>query len=333
MLSKAMLLKKTIIGNERAAQILEKGYESGKLSHAYLFTGPEHLGKKTLALNFCRILLSFRGEAEKSKRVEMAELTDFSLRSASFEMTKDDDIQNNLDLTIISPDEDEKQITIEKIRELGKKMALYPHSAKYKIAIIEQAEKMNKSAANALLKTLEEPNETAILILLAADSKNILETIKSRCQLIKFLPVKKSLLQEFLKDKISDKEEAEKIIEMSGYRPGKIIEFVNDKNKIKEAEADINRICNAVKKNASEKLDEAEVVSKKETNEIVSILNLLTIYLRGSLIKEYKNNSCVNKNSLLKIKKRIELISKTKENLLTKNVNTKLAMENLFLSL
>ena len=305
MLSKAMLLKKTIIGNERVAQILEKGYKSGKLSHAYLFMGPEHLGKKMLALNFCRMLLN-----DNKKNIE-----------------------NNLDLTIISPDEDEKQITIEKIRELEKKMALYPHSAKYKIAIIEQAEKMNKSAANALLKTLEEPNETAILILLAADSKNILETIKSRCQLIKFLPVKKSLLQEFLKDKISDKEEAEKIIEMSGYRPGKIIEFVNDKNKIKEAEADINRICNAVKKNTSEKLDEAEAVSKKEINEIVSILNLLTVYLRGSLIKEYKNNSCVNKNSLLEIKKRIELVSKTKENLLTKNVNTKLAMENLFLSL
>jgi len=311
-----MLLKETIIGNERVAEILEKGYKSDKLSHAYLFTGPEHLGKKTLALNFCGMLLQ--------KAPQLCE--DYGANSI-------DDIENNLDLTIISPDEDEKQITIEKIRELEKKMALYPHSAKYKIAIIEQAEKMNKSAANALLKTLEEPNETAILILLAADSKNILETIKSRCQLIKFLPVKKSLLQEFLKDKISDKEEAEKIIEMSGYRPGKIIEFVNDKNKIKEAEADINRICNAVKKNASEKLDEAEAVSKKETNEIVSILNLLTVYLRGYLIKEYKNNSCVNKNSLLKIKKRIELVSKTKENLLTKNVNTKLAMENLFLSL
>ena len=311
-----MPLKETIIGNERAVEILEKGYKSGKLSHAYLFTGPEHLGKKTLALNFCRMLL------QKAPQL----CGDYGANSI-------DDIENNLDLTIISPDEDEKQITIEKIRELEKKMALYPHSAKYKIAIIEQAEKMNKSAANALLKTLEEPNETAILILLAADSKNILETIKSRCQLIKFLPVKKSLLQEFLKDKISDKEEAEKIIEMSGCRPGKIIEFVNDKNKIKEAEADINRICNAVKKNASEKLDEAEAVSKKETNEIVSILNLLTVYLRGSLIKEYKNNSCVNKNSLLEIKKRIELVSKTKENLLTKNVNTKLAMENLFLSL
>ena len=300
-----MLLKKTIIGNEKATQILEKGYQSGRLSHAYLFTGPEHLGKKTLALNFCKMLFGDNRE----------------------------DIQNNLDLIIVCPDKEEKQITIEKIRDLEKKMALYPHSAKYKIAIIEQAEKMNKSAANALLKTLEEPSKTAILILLAADSKNMLETIKSRCQLIKFLPVKKSLLQEFLKDKISDENEAEKIIEMSGYRPGKIIEFMNDKNKIKEAADEINRISSAINKSESEKLDEAENVSKKEINEIVSTLNLLTVYFRRSLIKEYKNQNYANKNNLSKIKEKIELINKTKENLLTKNINTKLAIENLFLGL
>jgi DNA polymerase-3 subunit delta' len=309
-----MLLKETIIGNERAAEILEKGYKSGKLSHAYLFTGPEHLGKKTLALNFCKILLQDGSTALRDNGAN-------------------EDIQNNLDLTIISPDEDEKQITIEKIRDLEKKLALYPHSAKYKIAIIEQAEKMNKSAANALLKTLEEPSKTAILILLASDSKNMLDTIKSRCQLIKFLPVKKSLLQEFLKDKISNKNEAEKIIEMSGYRPGKIIEFVNDKNKIKEALDNINKISSVIKGGENEKLDEAENISKKEINEIVSILNLLTVYFRRYLIKEYKNNNCVNKNNLLKIKERIELVGRTKENLLTKNVNAKLAVENLFLSL
>ena len=310
-----MLLKETIIGNERAASILEKGYQSDKLSHAYLFTGPDHLGKKTLALNFCKMLLQ-----------EAPQLCgDYG--------ANDDDIQNNLDLTIISPDEEKKQITIEKIRDLEKKMALYPHSAKYKITIIEQAEKMNKSAANALLKTLEEPSKTAILILLASDSKNILDTIKSRCQIIKFLPVRKSLLEKFLENKISDKNEIEKIIEISGYRPGKIIEFINDKNKIKEATDNLNRISNVMTRGEDEKLNEAEEISKKEIDEIVSILNLLIIYLRRFLIKEYENNDCVNKNNLLKIKERIELVIKTKENLLTKNVNTKLAIENLFLSL
>ena len=147
------------------------------------------------------------------------------------------------------------------------------------------------------------------------------------------MPVKKSLLQEFLKDKISDKNEAEKIIEMSGYRPGKIIEFINDKNKIKEAADEINKISSVIKKSESEKLDEAENISKKETSEIISTLNLLTVYFRRSLIEEYKNQNYANKDNLSKIKERIELINRTKENILTKNVNTKLAIENLFLGL
>ena len=315
-----MSLKETIIGNERATEILERGFQSNKLSHAYLFTGPDHLGKKTLALNFCKLLLQ---KAPQSRVL------------GNYGDNNDDNnnIENNLDLTIISPDEEKKQITIEKIRDLEKKMVLYPHSAKYKITIIEQAEKMNKSASNALLKTLEEPSKTAILILLASDSKNILDTIKSRCQLIKFLPVQKSLLEKFLENKISDKNEIEKIIEMSGCRPGKIIEFINDKNKIEEAINSLNKISNIIKKSEDEKLDEAEEIFKKEINEIISILNLLVIYFRRFLIKEYKNKEDFNKNNLLKIKKRIELVITTKENLLTKNVNSKLAIENLFLSL
>lgn len=192
---------------------------------------------------------------------------------------------------------------------------------------------MNKAAANALLKTLEEPSKTAILILLAADSKNMLDTIKSRCQLIKFLPVRKNLLEKFLKGKVSDESEIEEIIEMSGYRPGKIIEFVNDKNKIKEAADNINKIFRAIEKGENEKLDEAENISKKEASEIISILNSLTVYLRRSLIREYENSNYIDKNNLLKIKERMELIGKTKENLLTKNVNARLAIENLLLGL
>lgn len=120
---------------------------------------------------------------------------------------------------------------------------------------------------------------------------------------------------------------------MSGYRPGKIIEFVNDKNKFAEAKNNLNRICDALKNNENAKLDEAENISKKELNEIISDLNLLIIYLRRFLIKEYKNSAGVSKSNLLKIKERIELVCRAKENLLTKNVNTKLAVENLFLNL
>jgi len=298
-------LKETIIGNERVADVLEKSYKSGKLAHAYLFEGPEHMGKKTLALNFCRLIL-------------------------------EDDRENicqNVDLMILGPNESEKQITIKEIRDLENSLSLYPYSSKYKIAIIEQAEKMNKAAANALLKTLEEPSKTTILILLTSNSKNMLDTIKSRCQILKFLPVKKESLEKFLKDKISDKSETERIIEISGYKPGKVIEFANDRKKIAELMESISDFSNVIGKSENEKLDRAEIVAGKEFEEIVNLLDLWTIYFRKLLIREYKkqNQIQITKSVLTRIKERIDLINKTKEDVLTKNINTRLAIENLFL--
>jgi len=298
-----MSLKDTIIGNERVAEMLEKSYKAEKLSHAYLFEGPEHIGKRTLALAFCQLLL------DNNKK----------------------NILENPDLMALSPSDSDKQITIGKIRELEKVLGLYPYCSRYKIAIIEQAEKMNKAAANALLKTLEEPSGTTILLLLSSDSKNMLDTIKSRCQRIKFLPVKRKLLEEFLKDKVREKSEAERIIEISGYQPGKIIEFLKDRKKINAAIESIGKFAAVIKKNENDKISEAERISKNEINDIVNTLDLWTIYCRKLLVKKYEICNGDEKEYLTKIVARINLINKTKKDILSKNINIRLAIENLLL--
>ena len=300
-----MSLKNTIIGNERIAEMLEKGYRTDKLSHAYLFEGPEHIGKRTLALEFCGLLL------DNSKK----------------------NILENPDLMILNSSDGDKQITIEKIRELEKVLGLYPYCSKYKVAIIEQAEKMNKAAANALLKTLEEPSKTTILILLSSNSKNMLDTIKSRCQRMKFLPVKRELLEKFLEDKAGEKSEAERIIEISGYKPGKIVEFLKDKEKIDAAVENINKFSAIIEKSENDKINEAEAISKNEINDIVNTLDLWTIYCRKLLVREYESRDENKKERLPKIVNRINSISETKENILSKNINAKLALENLLLQM
>ncbi len=298
-----MFLKDTIIGNERIAEMLEKNYKADKLSHAYLFEGPEHIGKKILALAFCRLLL------DDNKK----------------------NILENPDLMVLNPSDSDKQITIGKIRELEKILGLYPYCSKYKIAIIEQAEKMNKAAANALLKTLEEPSGTTILLLLSSDSKNMPDTIKSRCRRIKFLPVKKELLREFLKDKIREKSEVERIIEISGYKPGKIIEFLKDRKKISTAIEVINEFAAVIKKNENDKISEAEKISKNEIDDITNMLDLWAIYCRKLLVKKYETCDDGKKEYLTEIVARINLINKTKKDILSKNINIRLAIENLLL--
>jgi DNA polymerase-3 subunit delta' len=299
-----MLLGKTIIGNEKIADMLESNYRSKKLSHALLFEGPEHIGKKTLALNFCKLLLNNNRE----------------------------NIEKNPDLTILSPNKTDPQITVEKIRELEKSLSLYPHSSKYKITIIEQAEKMTKAASNALLKTLEEPSKATILILITSNSKMILDTIKSRCQRFKFLPVKRKLLERLFKERTDNKSEMRRVIEMSGYRPGKIIEFIDDENKIKKAVSNIKEFAEIAKKGEAERIDRAEALSKENIEEISSTLDLWTIFLRNALLEEYKGGNYKREN-LLGIKKKIYLVNKIKEDILIKNVNTRLAIENLLLEM
>ena len=88
---------------------------------------------------------------------------------------------------------------------------------------------------------------------------------------------------------------------------------------------------NFVQKSDAERLDEAEIVSKKEMNEIVDLLNLYSFYLRKVLLKEYNEINKIDKDKVIRIKNNINLINNTKKNLLTRNVNPKLAIENLFL--
>ena len=300
-----MSFEKNILGNKKIINMLQKSYNTGKLSHAYLFEGPDHIGKKTFALEFCKLVL---GDGA-------------------------DDIEKNPDLMIFHSDKDKKQIEIEQIRNLEKKLSLSPYSSKYKIAIIEKADMMTKSAANAILKTLEEPSKTTILILLTSNSGNLLDTIKSRCQIMKFLPVEKKVLEDFLSVTIQDKLQRDEIMEMSGHKPGKIVELVGDSDKIKEISNVIDSFSDVLHKNNSEKLDYAETISKKEPKEIISQLNYYSFYFRKKMLEEIQIKGKVDKNKVLKIKNSLDLLNGVKENILTKNINIKLALENLFLQI
>ena len=254
-----MSFEKKIIGNKKIIDMLQKSYDMGKLSHAYLFEGSDHIGKKTVALEFCKLVLD----------------------------DATGDVEKNPDLIILDSDEDRKQIIIEQIRELEKKISLYPYASKYKVAIIEKADTMTKAAANAILKTLEEPSKTTILILLTSNSGNLLDTIKSRCQIVKFLPVEKKILENLLDSTIKDRLQREKIIEMSGYKPGKIIELMNDHNKIEEVVDALSEFSDIINRNDFERLNQTDIISQKKPKEIINLLNYYSFYCRRKMLGEF----------------------------------------------
>lgn len=300
-----MALNDEIIGNKKICKMLEKSFASGRYSHAYLFEGPEHIGKKTLALKFCKFLLS-----------------------GAFE-----NVEKNPDLTIVAPKEDKKQIMIGQIRELEKNLCFSPYQSKYKIAIIEQAEKMTEEASNALLKTLEEPSEATILILLVSDSRRILETVKSRCQVFKFLPVKKNELVSHFCKEVTNEKELEEIMELSGYKPGKIIELISDRDHKKELSGELEFIRGVSKKSDIDKMEKAEAISGCEERKIVEVLDVWALYFRQLMLSRHNGQRDIEYARIETVLRKIGLIKKTKEDVLTKNINLKLALENLLLEM
>jgi len=300
-----MALKDDIIGNKKICEMLEKSYAQDKLSHAYLFDGPEHIGKKTLALNFCKMILK----------------------------SLDQDIEKNPDIIVITPYEEKKEIVVDQIRELEKNLSFSPFISEYKVAIIDQADKMTEEASNALLKTLEEPSKTTILILITANSGKMLETIRSRCQIFKFLPIKKEELRKHFAKEIENEKDLEMIMEVSGYKPGKIIEVIKDKDVKKELMDELEYLSEISKRGSAERMDRAEAMSECGEEKIASILDLWVFSFRNELISDYARGGASRTDSLGSAAKKINLIKKVKEDILTKNINIKLALENLILEI
>ena len=156
-----------ILGHERQKAILKRAQSSGRLAHAYLFEGPEGVGKRLVALALARSLFCVTkngcGECPACRKV---------------------DHQNHPDLHIVEAEGN--TIKIEQIRALQKELSFRPLEGERKICVIEAAEKMNASSGNALLKTLEEPSGHALLILLTSRPDAVLPTIRSRCQRLPF---------------------------------------------------------------------------------------------------------------------------------------------------
>ncbi len=163
-----------IIGQEHITQTLRQALKSGRISHAYLLTGPRGVGKTSVA------------------RILAHEINDLPYTDDSM----------HIDIIEIDAASNRR---IDEIRELRDKVYIAPTSAKYKVYIIDEVHMLTKEAFNALLKTLEEPPAHVVFILATTDAHKLPETIVSRTQRFTFKPVDKSAVIDHLKN-IASKE-------------------------------------------------------------------------------------------------------------------------------
>ncbi len=204
-----------IIGQEKALRILRGCVLKSRIPHALFFSGDEGIGKRLTAINFAKAL-----NCQKTvMKLESYEVRESTNKMPSYSITpslhnsitfvdccdkcpscKKIDKGNHPDVFIIGPEGDGDQITVSSVRQLQESLSYKPFEGSWKVAIIDNADKLNKSAANAFLQTLEEPSLQSILILISSRPDVLLPTIRSRCQGIHFTPLPidtmSSLLQE-----------------------------------------------------------------------------------------------------------------------------------------
>jgi DNA polymerase III subunit delta' len=161
-----------ILGQEHALSLLQKALASARLGHAYLFYGPSGVGKKLTALQFAKALICQGATAEACDKC-----------ASCHKMTTG----NHPDVVVINPEG--TSIRIEHIRAVQRQLSYKPYESQRTVVIIDGCESLTPPAANALLKTLEEPPASALLLLLTSKKDALPLTIISRCQQIPFRPL------------------------------------------------------------------------------------------------------------------------------------------------
>jgi DNA polymerase-3 subunit delta' len=185
---------KDIIGHDRAIHILRGCIAKYRIPHSLIFTGDKGVGKQLTAVNFAKTLNCLKGKSEDLFSAGQEKGPD-SFNSdqvdACDECSSCRKIEqgNHPDVYIIGPEGDGGQITVSAIRQLEESLSYKPFEGAWKIAVIDDADRLNQSAANAFLQTLEEPSAQSILILISSRPDMILSTIRSRCQKINFSPL------------------------------------------------------------------------------------------------------------------------------------------------
>ena len=175
---------KSIIGQEKVISFLKSSIENNKLASSYLFIGPEGIGKTLVAKEFAKLI-----NCQKNN----LSVCDSCISCMKIE--KD----NHPDIHWIEKD-DSGNIKIDTIRQLEKDISLKPFEAKTKVFVVKEAHTMTSEAANALLKTLEEPPKNSILVLTTSSAEKLFSTIVSRCQKVFFSSINRENLKSLLTD-------------------------------------------------------------------------------------------------------------------------------------
>jgi DNA polymerase-3 subunit delta' len=247
-MSNQLDFKVRVIGHDWALDLLQRQQAAGRMPQALLLTGPPQVGKSTLA-RFLVQQLNCQGTPQPCGRC-------ISCRKIVS--------GNHPDVRIL--DSDDQALKIDDIRSLQRELSLSPNEGRYRLVVFCNFERATLSAANALLKTLEEPASQAILILTAADPGALLPTIVSRCQMLTLRPLPTGVVAEALQTHWqAAPEQAALLAQLAAGRIGWAIRALEDQELLARREQYLQELIALLQASRAERLAYAQQLSREVT--------------------------------------------------------------------
>jgi DNA polymerase-3 subunit delta' len=331
-----------IIGHDLQKNLLRRAIAEERVSHSYLFSGLDGVGKRLVALGFAKIL----------NCLTLVSTTDVDSNKAGCDCNSCRKIDKGIhpDVFVIEY-KGLRDIKVDQIREdVEDRLYFKPFEGRYKVAIVDEADRMSHSAQNAFLKTLEEPPDESIIILLTSSPQSLLPTIRSRCQSLRFEGIPIELIVEELKTRRGlSGEESTMIAFLSEGSLGRALnlddKILSDRNEL------INRLSRVETDFASSVLGVVESIlrgSSNDDNEKLKIyLEFILLWLRDliSVKVGLDEDLLMNKHlisvsreyagrySLEKILEKLNFAEQVSNSILRLNANKQIALENLVLKI
>jgi len=326
-----------VIGHEWAAELLAGAIAHQRTGHAYLLTGPEQIGKTTLARTFAQAL--------NCEAVDPAARPCGRCRACQLIAAN-----RHPDVRLVSPEVSGRgklTLKIDEIRTLQQELSLAAYEARYKVAILERFDAATEGAANAFLKTLEEPPRSVILLLTANDADTMLATITSRCRTIALRPLPTPLIEESLQTRWRvPEEQAHLLAHLADGRLGWAVRAWEDNTILAERAQNLAYLQQAL---AGDRVDRFALADKlgRKPELLPEILQTWLSWWRDvTLLSQGENDRVL---TLTNIDQQVEIaqaaqtwtaeqalgsLQQTNRAIrqLQRNANTRLVIENLFLA-
>jgi DNA polymerase-3 subunit delta' len=239
-----------ILGHDWAVSLLKEHILQGRLRHAYLLTGPQGVGRRTLAIRLAQALNCPQPPAP-------------AVPCLKCRVCSQIERMQHADLAVIQAETEGGILKVDQVRELHRSLSLAPYEARFRVAMLLRFEEANPSAANALLKTLEEPPAQVILLLTASSAEDLLPTIVSRCEVLRLRPLSMEQTRQGLEERWNlPPDQAGLLAHISGGRPGYALRLHNQAERMERRSEWLNDLPGILAGTRVERFAYAEKLAK-----------------------------------------------------------------------